>query len=137
MNSDIEFIAGYYQIAKMSLQLAWLMLQRFGCSIADIRNTIMRDFLEQQDCEKVTHVIEVWRRLRTHEATARALVDLCCNPAIGGDRTYIEESLKSLAIRHQSLLDCGKLLHVFHATYEQSTSSIRIIAFCVLLYIYV
>ena len=121
LNSDIEFLAGYEQVAKMSLQLGWLMFQDNGYSIADVRNKIMKDVLCQPYCVKVTHVIEEWRRLRKHEATARALVEICCHSTIGGDRTFIEESLRSLACPYVPVP--GKQLHVFfvHRFTIQST----------------
>ena len=101
-NSDIQFISGYEQVAKMSLQIGWLMFQRVGYSLMDVRETVMKYVLDQPDCTKVTHVIEEWRRRQGNEATVRALIDICCHHTIGGDRQYMESTLISLPQLHDS-----------------------------------
>ena len=99
---DIQFISGYEKVAKMSLQLGWLMFQRDDYSLMDVRNTLMKDVLDQPDCTKVTHVIEEWRRCKQYEATVRALIDICCQHTIGCDRQYMESTLNSLPQLHYS-----------------------------------
>ena len=101
-NSDIQFISGYEKVAKMSLQLGWLMFQHDGYTLMDVRNTLMKDVLDQPDCTKVTHVIEEWRRRKENEATVRALIDICYNHTIGCDRSYMESTLISLPQLHDS-----------------------------------
>ena len=53
----------------------------------------MKGLLDQPHSVKMTHVIEVWRDLRREAATARALVDICCHPSVGANRSYIESCL--------------------------------------------
>ena len=99
-NSDITFLFEYCKVARMSLQIGWLMLRDFGYSIIDVRNVVMKDILDQPDAVKMAHVIESWKQLGKDKATARALVDICCHPTVGGDRSYIETILMSSTRSH-------------------------------------
>ena len=99
-DSDIGFLSGYDQVAKKSLQIGWLLLQDDGYSMKDI-SVVMKDVLDQPDCVKFTYIIEEWRQ-RRNEATARALVDICCHQSVGGDRSYIEHSLMSSSHSHSA-----------------------------------
>ena len=104
-SSDIQFISGYEKVAKMSLQIGWLMFQPVGYSLMDVRETVMKYVLDQPDCTKVTHVIEEWRQRckeNENEATVKALIDSCCHGSIGGDRQYMESTLISLPQLHDS-----------------------------------
>ena len=99
-NSDITFLSEYGKVAKMSLSIGWLMLRDFGYSMSHVRNVVMKDILDQPDAVKMAHVIESWKQLREKEATVRALVDICCHPMVGGDRSYIESALMSSSRSH-------------------------------------
>ena len=92
-NSDIQSISGYEEVAKMSLQLGWLMFQCDGYTLMDVINTLMKDILDQPDCTKFTHVIEEWRRRKENEATVRALINICCHHTIGCKKQYMESTL--------------------------------------------
>ncbi|XP_062505245.1 uncharacterized protein LOC134181961 isoform X3 [Corticium candelabrum] len=123
-DSDIDFLSGYDQVAKKSLQIGWLLLQDDGYSMKDI-NVVMKDVLDQPDCVKVTYIIEEWRR-RRNEATARTLVDVCCHQSVGGDRSYIEHSLMFSSHSHSASHD----EHYVHSAVEASAPAALDSEFC-------
>ena len=54
----------------------------------------MKDYMNAPNNVKVIHLIEEWQFLRSDEATARALVDICCHKNVGGVRCDIVNALK-------------------------------------------
>ena len=92
--SDICFISECDYITQHWRQMGWLMLKGIGYTMDKVRNEVMKDFLDASDSEKVIHLIEQWQHLRNDEATARALVDICCHVKVGGVKSDIVNALK-------------------------------------------
>ena len=88
--SDIEYIAGNEHITQNWLQMGWLMLNH---PMSDLRNEIMKDYLTASNRAKVIHLIELWQKTKRDKATARALVDICCDKIVCGVRYVLENSL--------------------------------------------
>ena len=89
--TDIEYISGSEHITQNWLQMGWLMLK---CTIRHLKNNIMKDYLKFSNSAKVIYLIELWQETESDKATAKALVDICCNKTVGGVRSIIENSLK-------------------------------------------
>ena len=92
--SDIELIVSKCEyITRHWLEMGWLMLKNNNYKIEDVKRIIMKDFGYYSDSAKIIHLTELWQSLNKDGTTARALVDICCHPAVGGVRGQIEELL--------------------------------------------
>ena len=91
---DIQFISECEHITQHWRQMGWLMLSGIDYTMDQIRNDVMKDYLDASNSEKVIHLIEQWQHLRSDEATVGALVDICCHKNVGGVRSVIVKSLK-------------------------------------------
>ena len=114
--SDISFIAECDYITQHWNLMGWLMLKSSGCTIADIRKNVMELFPHTSDSVKVIHLIEQWQLSNKNEATARALVDICCHPVVGGVRELIEDLLIYESSSHsgkQNINQCRKFVCIF------------------------
>ena len=93
-HSDICFISECEHITQHWQQMGWLMLNSIGYTMDQIRNLIMKHYLDSPNSVKVIHLIEQWQHFRSDQATARTLVDICCHKTVGGVRHVIVNSLK-------------------------------------------
>ena len=113
-SSDIEFLAMHVDIAKKLLILAWWLLRDYYKSLSNIRNKVLKDLQGESDFIKVVHIIEHWKQLKTKDATARALVDICCHESIGSVREEIESKLmyssgSDCTFRGKHIMTCSVL----------------------------
>ena len=92
--NDICYISECEHLTRNWLDMGWLMLSSIGYTMKQIRNEVMKDYLDASNSAKVIHLTEEWQRLRSGEATARALVDICCHKKVGGVRCAIVNALK-------------------------------------------
>lgn len=96
MTSDIDFIAGYEVVSVNWWPAGHLMLKDCGYMMKDVRDEITEmGLLLEPNSRKVTHLITLWVQLNRTTATAKALVDICSHPEVGGDRSQIVSSLST------------------------------------------
>jgi hypothetical protein len=106
-------ITQFAYVAQRWLEIGWLMMKSSGLTMADIRNSVKELFPNASDTVNVIHLIEQWQSLKKEEATARALVDIFCDPVVGGVRHIIENALMSDSNNHgaSSNVVCGNHSH--------------------------
>jgi hypothetical protein len=78
------------------------MLKDNNFEILDVKKRVEKDLGYRSDTENFIHLTEVWKSLNKDgaTATARALVDICCHPTVGGVRDQIEDLLLSPSSSH-------------------------------------
>jgi hypothetical protein len=91
--SDITYIAGCDYISQHWMEIGWLMLKSRFQKLSDIRKNVVELVPHTSDRGKVKLLIEQWQQSKKTEATARALVDICCHPVVGGVRHIIKDAL--------------------------------------------
>jgi hypothetical protein len=107
MRSDIQFISGCEYITHRWKEIGWLMLSGSGYTMEDVRNDVVKHFLNDSDSVKVIHLIEQWQIHTNYRATVRELVDICCHPIVGGVRHQLEMSLANQeSYRHTVMNPC-------------------------------